>query len=756
MLTKKNEDEEIKPKNKILKSIPVQVEPKEELAPKVREEKAEQEKLKGNEAFNAKSYDEAVIYYTRSIQYIENAAAYNNRALANMKLEKWDKVIEDCNNVFRYEKDNIKAFMRRANAYYKKRKLVEAKKDVDIVLAKEPANKNAKELADNLNLAMKKESAEKEEVQAKGGKRLTIEETDGDSEDDEEAQEVPVMKASLQQAKAEVSKEIEKEPVVVKEDKKPKRIIIEESDDEVEKKAESKVVEETIKNDENKQFVDQHQDIVKDAEKIEERELPAAVVDYKDKANKLFANGQYGEAIGLYTKAIAHLKSEGEENLQYYANNLSVLYSNRASSKQKIGDYKEAICDCDASLALRDGNIKVLFKKASSLESLEKYNEALMDYQKIMKLDSSFKQAQDAYNRVKNSLIQRGAYKSGTENKPKEKQEKIVEEKKDSFDELKLKGNEFFKANDYVKAIEIYTACVKLDSSNVTGYLNRSICYIKTNEAKKALGDCNFVLEHEKMNVKALYRRSLAFKLLKNFEKCVDDLTEVLKLEPKNAIAVKDLSEVKKEIEREREHKAKSVKIEEVKTCEAPKITKKPIETKIEEKKVEEDKKKKQPSQTVLPKDIKNNYEFLQAWNSISPTDYQTYCLLIEKIEPKTLPKFIGSKLDDEMFSRLIKTFHKYLFDDQFYDQDMYDDEYDISLVQKRTLEKFDIFLFIKELIKTPRFDVIKMFLSVELKKLLKEAFECIAKEHDSRIGEGETPKVTKAEIESVKKAYGI
>ena len=74
----------------------------------MREEKAEQEKLKGNEAFNAKSYDEAVIYYTRSIQYIENAAAYNNRALAYMKLEKWDKVIEDCNNVFRYEKDNVK------------------------------------------------------------------------------------------------------------------------------------------------------------------------------------------------------------------------------------------------------------------------------------------------------------------------------------------------------------------------------------------------------------------------------------------------------------------------------------------------------------------------------------------------------------------------------------------------------------------------------------------------------------------------
>lgn len=72
--------------------------------------KAEQEKCKGNEAFNAKSFDEAVVYYTRSIQLLENAAAFNNRALAYLKLEKWDKVIEDCNSVFKYEKDNVKGW----------------------------------------------------------------------------------------------------------------------------------------------------------------------------------------------------------------------------------------------------------------------------------------------------------------------------------------------------------------------------------------------------------------------------------------------------------------------------------------------------------------------------------------------------------------------------------------------------------------------------------------------------------------------
>lgn len=43
--------------------------------------KAEREKVKGNEAFGSGNYDEALIYYTRSIQLIPNAAAYNNRAL---------------------------------------------------------------------------------------------------------------------------------------------------------------------------------------------------------------------------------------------------------------------------------------------------------------------------------------------------------------------------------------------------------------------------------------------------------------------------------------------------------------------------------------------------------------------------------------------------------------------------------------------------------------------------------------------------
>lgn len=43
--------------------------------------KADQEKCKGNESFNAGCFEEALIYYSRSIQYLPNSASYNNRAL---------------------------------------------------------------------------------------------------------------------------------------------------------------------------------------------------------------------------------------------------------------------------------------------------------------------------------------------------------------------------------------------------------------------------------------------------------------------------------------------------------------------------------------------------------------------------------------------------------------------------------------------------------------------------------------------------
>ena len=63
--------------------------------------------------------------------------------LLDLKLEKWDLAVEDCNYVLKYEENNLKALLRRSTAYLKKNKYSQAKSDIDKVLFLEETNKKA-------------------------------------------------------------------------------------------------------------------------------------------------------------------------------------------------------------------------------------------------------------------------------------------------------------------------------------------------------------------------------------------------------------------------------------------------------------------------------------------------------------------------------------------------------------------------------------------------------------------------------------
>ena len=67
-----------------------------------------------------------------------------------MKLEKWDKCIDDCDYVIKSESNNVKARLRRATAYLKKKKFPEAKQDLDTALKLEPTNKKGNVIKNKL------------------------------------------------------------------------------------------------------------------------------------------------------------------------------------------------------------------------------------------------------------------------------------------------------------------------------------------------------------------------------------------------------------------------------------------------------------------------------------------------------------------------------------------------------------------------------------------------------------------------------
>ncbi|CAD1472360.1 unnamed protein product, partial [Heterotrigona itama] len=75
---------------------------------------AEQEREKGNEAFRAGDYEEALEHYNSSIKMNSNITTYNNRAMTYIKLQRYEDALNDCNMVLSVEYTNMKALLRRA------------------------------------------------------------------------------------------------------------------------------------------------------------------------------------------------------------------------------------------------------------------------------------------------------------------------------------------------------------------------------------------------------------------------------------------------------------------------------------------------------------------------------------------------------------------------------------------------------------------------------------------------------------------
>ncbi|KAJ1605199.1 hypothetical protein OJ253_3258 [Cryptosporidium canis] len=139
--------------------------------------------------------------------------------------------------------------------------------------------------------------------------------------------------------------------------------------------------------------------------------------------------------------------------------------------------------------------------------------------------------------------------------------------------ELKDSGNESYKSGDYSGAKEKYEKSLerldKIDQKE-EGFeadetselrqslqLNLAMIYLKTQEWSKAIQVTGQVLKRNSKNVKALYRRGLARLGFGMYDESKDDFQMVLKLDPSNADAHRQLKILRQKIQEDNE-KSKS------------------------------------------------------------------------------------------------------------------------------------------------------------------------------------------------------
>ncbi|XP_011495235.1 PREDICTED: FK506-binding protein 59 [Ceratosolen solmsi marchali] len=136
---------------------------------------------------------------------------------------------------------------------------------------------------------------------------------------------------------------------------------------------------------------------------------------------------------------------------------------------------------------------------------------------------------------------------------------------------FKDKGTSYFKNNKYNLAIKMYKKIIEFtnptydykedlmetrDNLLLTANLNLALCFLKTQQYLDAKECCNKALELDPKNEKAFFRRGQVHLDLASPELAVKDFKEVIKIEPKNSAAAKQIiicnNLIKKELSKEK------------------------------------------------------------------------------------------------------------------------------------------------------------------------------------------------------------
>jgi tetratricopeptide (TPR) repeat protein len=118
----------------------------------VLKKKAEYYKDCGNYQFKQKSYAEAIEFYTKAIECDPTSHIYfANRAQCQLFEQRYGACEADCTLAIQLDKNYLKAYYRRALARIELGKIELARQDLEYVIAREPANNDAKTKLDEMN-----------------------------------------------------------------------------------------------------------------------------------------------------------------------------------------------------------------------------------------------------------------------------------------------------------------------------------------------------------------------------------------------------------------------------------------------------------------------------------------------------------------------------------------------------------------------------------------------------------------------------
>ena len=266
----------------------------------------------------------------------------------------------------------------------------------------------------------------------------------------------------------------------------------------------------------------------------------------EDKLEKL---NKYKEAIQDYDKAIK------------INPNIHVAYNNRGNAKAELGQHEEAIQNYDKAIKINPKYALAYYNRGNSKNQLDKYEAAIQDFDKALELikinPNSYQHYNNSYQDYNNFQVynNRGIAKFSLGKYKKDKLEKLNKYKEaiQDYDEaIKInpkhapayhnRGNakaelglheedKLEKLNKYKEAIQDYDKTIEINLYYEPAYYGRGNAKFSLGQYKEAIQDYDEALKINPDYAPAYYNRGLAKDKLGLYEEAKEDFKKANELD---------------------------------------------------------------------------------------------------------------------------------------------------------------------------------------------------------------------------------
>ncbi|KAL3498686.1 hypothetical protein ACH5RR_041418 [Cinchona calisaya] len=492
---------------------------------------ADEAKAKGNAAFSAGKYDEAIRHFTEAINFSPaNHVLYSNRSAAYASLSKFSDALSDAEKTVELKPDWSKGYSRLGAAHLGLRRYDDAVSAYKKGLEIDPNNEALKTgLADAQ--AGKARSKPGNQPASPFGDvfsgpemwtRLTAD---------------PSTRVLLQQPDfVRIIQDIQKNPSSLNMYLKDQRVMqalgvllglklnagggpeedteMPESSPERKRSAEAEPVKEKRP---EKVPEPEPEPMEVSAEEREVKERKAQAQKEKESGNAAYKKKDFETAIQHYTKAF----ELDDEDISFL--------TNRAAVYLEMGKYEDCIKNCDKAVE-RGRELRSDFKMIA--RALTRKGTALV---KMAKCSKDYEPAIETFQKALTEHRNPDTLKKLNE---AEKAKKELEQQEyfdpQIADEEREKGNQYFKEQKFPEAVRHYTEAIRRNPEDPKAYSNRAACYTKLGALPDGLKDAEKCIELDPTFAKGYTRKGAVQFFMKEYEKALETYQEGLKHDRSN------------------------------------------------------------------------------------------------------------------------------------------------------------------------------------------------------------------------------